>query len=82
MEEVTPQSQCSEECSIGHEEEQMLMDSVRRLGSGLRYYVEYSDTKAVAQDRIASDVVTTVKDLASRATTLSTRTSARCRRDL
>ena len=33
-------------------------------GSGLRYDVEYPDTRAVAQDQIASDMGTTVKDWA------------------
>mmetsp|Transcript_59632 Transcript_59632/g.177415 ORF Transcript_59632/g.177415 Transcript_59632/m.177415 type:complete len:583 (+) Transcript_59632:86-1834(+) len=51
-------------CNIGDEEEQMLMDSIKRMGSGLHYDLELPEAQATSPDQIANDMATTVKDWA------------------
>jgi len=51
-------------CGIGKEEEQMLMDSVRTLGSGTHYHLKQPALGAVTHDEMAAAMATTVKDWA------------------
>lgn len=51
-------------CNIGEEQEHMLMDSIKRLGSGMKYNLDLPKTDTADEDKIANDMATTVKDWA------------------
>lgn len=51
-------------CNIHDEEKGMLMDAIKRMGSGLDYHLELPDAGGASKDQIANDMAVTVKDWA------------------